>query len=161
MTPADCTTSPESRAAGVQVFQFICLWHSGMGYVGRYSLGSRCGSEAIATAFMIFLGEGTMANELLNKTKGHSMGFGWVRRSTLGGHMPAAGLGQRFPLCAVTADKARYSPTNVLHAGCLWFWQRLLRIFDLPVGASWNAHYTTVAQRLRTGAGRMAQRKKQ
>jgi glycerol uptake facilitator-like aquaporin len=50
-----------------------------MGYVGLYSLGARCGSEAIATGLMIFLGEGTMANELLSKTKGHSMGFGWVR----------------------------------------------------------------------------------
>ena len=50
-----------------------------MGYVGLYSLGARCGSEAIATGLMIFLGEGTLANELLSKTKGHSMGFGWVR----------------------------------------------------------------------------------
>ena len=50
-----------------------------MGYTGLYSLGARCGSEAIATGLMIFLGEGTLANELLNKTKGHNMGFGWVR----------------------------------------------------------------------------------
>ena len=49
-----------------------------MGYTGLYSLGARCGSEAIATGLMIFLGEGTLANELLNKTKGHNMGFGWV-----------------------------------------------------------------------------------
>ena len=79
----------------MRIFQSSGLWHSGMGYEGRYSLGSRCGSEAIATGLMIFLGEGTMANELLNKTKGHSMGFGWVRR-TLYGHMPVAGPGLAF-----------------------------------------------------------------
>lgn len=32
----------------------------------------------MATALMIFLGEGTLANELLSKTKGQGMGFGWV-----------------------------------------------------------------------------------
>ena len=49
-----------------------------MGYKGPYSLGARCGTEAMATALMIFLGEGTLANELLSKTKGQGMGFGWV-----------------------------------------------------------------------------------
>ncbi|BDA51295.1 probable glycerol uptake facilitator protein [Coccomyxa sp. Obi] len=49
-----------------------------MGYTGPYSLGARCGTEAMATALMIFLGEGTLANELLSKTKGQGMGFGWI-----------------------------------------------------------------------------------
>ncbi len=43
-------------------------------YTGQYSLGSRCFSEFIATALMIFLGLGTLGNELLAKTKGHGMG---------------------------------------------------------------------------------------
>lgn len=49
-----------------------------MGYTGPYSLGARCGTEAMATGLMIFLGEGCLANELLSKTKGQGMGFGWT-----------------------------------------------------------------------------------
>ena len=44
-------------------------------YEGSFSLGARCSSEFAATALMIFLGLGTLANELLAKTKGHGMGY--------------------------------------------------------------------------------------
>ena len=44
-------------------------------YEGSFSLGARCFSEFAATALMIFLGLGTLANELLAKTKGHGMGY--------------------------------------------------------------------------------------
>ncbi len=49
-----------------------------MGYHGPYSLGARCGTEALATGLMVFLGEGCLANELLSNTKGQGMGFGWT-----------------------------------------------------------------------------------
>ncbi|CAL5225947.1 g8745 [Coccomyxa viridis] len=80
-----------------------------MGYTGLYSLGARCGSEAIATGLMIFLGEGTLANELLNKTKGHNMGFGWV----------AFGFGYAFfvALICLSHISAHMNP-----AYCLGLW---------------------------------------
>ena len=49
-----------------------------MGYPGLYSLSARYGSKAIATGFMIFLGEGMLADELRIKIKSHNMGFGCV-----------------------------------------------------------------------------------
>lgn len=49
-----------------------------MGYAGSYSLGARCLSEVVGMAFLIFLGESVLANELLSKTKGSGMGFGWI-----------------------------------------------------------------------------------
>lgn len=43
-------------------------------YEGPHTLGERCFSEFAATALMMFLGLGTLGNELLAKTKGHGMG---------------------------------------------------------------------------------------
>ncbi|KAL4444176.1 hypothetical protein ABPG75_011913 [Micractinium tetrahymenae] len=40
-----------------------------------YSLAAQCGSEIIATCFVIYLGESIIANELLPKTKGSRMGW--------------------------------------------------------------------------------------
>lgn len=49
-----------------------------MGYTGPYSLGARCSTEALATGFMIFMGDGVIANELLSKTKGQASSFSHV-----------------------------------------------------------------------------------
>ena len=38
----------------------------------------RCVAEVVGTAFAIWLGQSTVANELLAHTKGHGMGFGWL-----------------------------------------------------------------------------------
>lgn len=77
-----------------------------MGYTGPYSLGTRCGTEAMATALMIYLGEGTLANELLSKTKGQGMGFGWI----------AFGFGFAFfvSLCIWNSISAHMNPAFVL-----------------------------------------------
>lgn len=37
--------------------------------MSSYSLAAQCGSEIIATCFVIYLGEAIIANELLPKTK--------------------------------------------------------------------------------------------
>lgn len=43
--------------------------------MAAYSLAAQCGSEIIATCFVIYLGESIIANELLPKTKGSRMGW--------------------------------------------------------------------------------------
>ena len=43
-------------------------------YEGPHTLAERCFSEFAATALMMFLGLGTLGNELLAKTKGQGMG---------------------------------------------------------------------------------------
>lgn len=48
---------------------------SGTPEVSAYSLAAECGSELIATCFVIYLGEAIIANELLAKTKGARMGW--------------------------------------------------------------------------------------
>lgn len=44
---------------------------------GSYSLAARCGSEMLASGFVIWLGESVLANEILGKTKvrKHCVGF--------------------------------------------------------------------------------------
>ena len=44
-------------------------------YEGPHTLAERCFSEFAATALMMFLGLGTLGNELLAKTKGQGMGY--------------------------------------------------------------------------------------
>ena len=43
-----------------------------------YSLGTQCLTEFLGTLTAIYFGEAILANELLPKTKGHAVGFGWV-----------------------------------------------------------------------------------
>ncbi len=85
-----------------------------MGYTGLYSLGARCGSEAIATGLMIFLGEGTLANELLNKTKGHNMGFGWVRLMLHASPSEGCNLNDMYTALHVSANKGSSSAKELM-----------------------------------------------
>jgi glycerol uptake facilitator protein len=44
----------------------------------KYPLGTQVLTEMFGTMVAIYFGECILANELLPKTKGHEMGFGWV-----------------------------------------------------------------------------------
>lgn len=46
--------------------------------MGVYSLAARCLTEFLGTTTAIFLGETIIANEVLPRTKGHDLGFGFV-----------------------------------------------------------------------------------
>ena len=48
----------------------------------------RCIAEILGTALAIWLGQSTVANELLAHTKGHGMGFGWVSFGEQPCHQP-------------------------------------------------------------------------
>eukprot|EP00891_Asterochloris_glomerata_P001248 jgi/Astpho2/1248/Aster-x0469 len=49
--------------------------------MASYSLGARCCTEAVGLGLVIILGDGSLANELLPRTKGHGMGYGFVSLS--------------------------------------------------------------------------------
>jgi len=75
-----------------------------MSYV--YSNAAVFGSEAIAMCFTIYLGESIIANELLCRTKGRSMGWGMV----------ALGFGLSFGVCIMMLGyiSAHLNPASVL-----------------------------------------------
>lgn len=74
-----------------------------------YSLAAQCGSEMIASCLIIYLGESIIANELLAKTKGRAMGWGFV----------ALGFGLAF---GVGIMMFGYISAHVNPATCLALW---------------------------------------
>lgn len=74
-----------------------------------YSLAAQCGSEIIATALTIYLGESIIANELLSKTKGARMGWLAV----------ALGFGLSF---GVTIWMLGFISAHLNPATCLALW---------------------------------------
>ncbi|KAL6785021.1 hypothetical protein ACKKBG_A02105 [Auxenochlorella protothecoides x Auxenochlorella symbiontica] len=77
--------------------------------IAPYSLAAKCGSEIIATCITIYIGESILANELLAKTKGNRMGWGFV----------AFGFGMSFGI-AITLFN--YISAHLNPASCLALW---------------------------------------
>jgi glycerol uptake facilitator protein len=46
--------------------------------MSEYTLFEKCVTEFLSSVFFIFLGNGVIANELLSRTKGHAVGYGFV-----------------------------------------------------------------------------------